>query len=50
MIKRILEKENLDLERIKNNIVQKKKEEKLNIFSNSHYIDLEKKTFMEING
>ena len=41
--KRILEKENLDLERIKNNIVQKKKEEKLNIFSNSHYIDLEKK-------
>ncbi len=48
--KRILEKENLDLERIKNNIVQKKKEEKLNIFSNSHYIDLEKKTFMEING
>ncbi len=48
--KRILKKENLDLDRIKKAIVKKKKEEKLDIFSNSHYIDLEKKTFIELNG
>ena len=47
--KRILKEKNLDVERIEKNIINKKKEEKLNIFSNSHYVNLEKKTFIEIN-
>ena len=46
--KRILNKNNIDLDRIKKNIINKKKQEKLNIFSNSHYLDLEKKTYIEI--
>ena len=46
--KRILRNENIDLDRIKKNIINKKKQEKLNIFSNSHYLDLEKKTYIEI--
>ena len=46
--KRILTNKNIDLERIKKNIINKKKQEKLNIFSNSHYLDLEKKTYIEI--
>ncbi len=46
--KRILNKKNIDLERIKINVINKKKQEKLNIFSNSHYLDLEKKTYIEI--
>tara|TARA_B100001564_G_C20525263_1_gene617066 strand:- start:4 stop:930 length:927 start_codon:yes stop_codon:yes gene_type:complete len=46
--KRILSKKNIDLDRIKKNIINKKKQEKLNIFSNSHYLDLEKKTYIEI--
>ena len=46
--KRILNKNNIDLDRIKKNIINKKKQEKLNIFSKSHYLDLEKKTYIEI--
>ncbi len=46
--KRILSKKNIDLDRIKKSIINKKKQEKLNIFSNSHYLDLEKKTYIEI--
>jgi hypothetical protein len=34
---------------IEKNVINNKKEEMLNIFSNSHYLDLEKKTYMEIN-
>ncbi len=47
--KKTTDKQNLDLEKIKKSIINKKKQEMLNIFSNSHYLDLEKKTFMEIN-
>ena len=46
--KRILNKKNINLDRIKKNVINKKKQEKLNIFSNSHYLDLEKKAFVEI--
>ena len=34
---------------IEKNIIKKKKEEKLNTFSNSHYVNLEKRTLIEIN-
>tara|TARA_A100001011_G_C14263861_1_gene823768 strand:+ start:870 stop:1802 length:933 start_codon:yes stop_codon:yes gene_type:complete len=47
--KRILNENNLDLARIEQNIINKEKEEKLNIFSNSHYVNLEKNTFIVIN-
>ena len=47
--KRILTAQELDLERIEKNIIKKKKEEKLNTFSNSHYVNLEKRTLIEIN-
>ena len=47
--KRISNKNNLNLEMIEKNVINNKKEEMLNIFSNSHYLDLEKKTYMEIN-
>ena len=30
-------------------IIRQKKEEKLNIFSDSHYLNLEKKAYVEIN-
>ena len=43
--KRITKSNNLDLVKIENNIIKKKKEEKLNVFSNSHYLNLEKLTF-----
>ena len=42
--KRTFIKNNLNLVKIKNNIITKKKEEKLSIFSNSHYLNLEKKS------
>ena len=47
--KRTFIKNNLNLVKIKNNIITKKKEEKLSIFSNSHYLNLEKKVYIEIN-
>ena len=47
--KRILKQDNLNLAKIEKDIINKKKEEKLNIFSDSHYLDLEKKFFVEIN-
>lgn len=47
--KRTFNKNDIDLDAIEKNIVNKRKEEKLNIFSNSHLLDLEKKTYVEIN-
>ena len=47
--KRILNAQDLDLKKIEKNIINKKKEEKLNTFSNSHYVNLEKRTLIEIN-
>tara|TARA_B100001057_G_scaffold447027_1_gene486153 strand:+ start:120 stop:1049 length:930 start_codon:yes stop_codon:yes gene_type:complete len=47
--KRTLNQKNLNLVEIENRIINKKKEEKLNIFSDSHYLDLEKKVYIEIN-
>ena len=41
--KRILNQNNLNLVEIENKIIRQKKEEKLNIFSDSHYLNLEKK-------
>ncbi len=48
--KRTLSQNNLDLMKIEESIIKKKKEEKLNIFSDSHYLDLEKKSYIQING
>ncbi len=47
--KRILNQSNLDLMEIETKIINQKKEEKLNIFSNSHYLNLEKKAYIEVN-
>ena len=47
--KRVNERKVSNTETLKDNIIRNKKEEKLNIFSNSHYLDLEKKTFIIIN-
>ena len=47
--KRILNQNNLDLVKIEKKIINQKKEEKLNIFSNSHYLNLEKKAYIEVN-
>lgn len=47
--KRVTNKNDLNLEKVKQNVINKKKEEMLNIFSNSHYLDVEKKTYIEIN-
>ena len=47
--KRILNQSNLDLVQIEKKIINRKKEEKLNIFSDSHYLNLEKKTYIEVN-
>ena len=47
--KRILNQSNLNLVEIEKKIINKKKEEKLNIFSDAHYLDLEKKTYIELN-
>ena len=46
--KRIINQNNLNLEEIEKKIIMKKKEEKLYIFSDSHYLNLEKKAFIEI--
>ena len=47
--KRILNQNNLNLVEIEKKIINKKKEEKLNIFSDAHLLDLEKKTYIEFN-
>ena len=47
--KRTLNQKNLNLVEIKKKIINQKKEEKLSIFSDSHYLDLEKKVYIEIN-
>ena len=46
--KRSINQNNLDIAKVEKNIIDRKKEEKLNIFSNSHYLDLEKKSYIEI--
>ncbi len=46
--KRFINQNNLDIAKVEKNIIDRKKEEKLNIFSNSHYLDLEKKSYIEI--
>ena len=48
--KRITNQKNINVKNIEQNVINKKKQEKLNIFSNSHFLDLEKKTYIEING
>ena len=47
--KRTININNQNFVKIEKNIINKKKEEKLNIFSDSHYLDLEKKLYIEIN-
>ena len=47
--KRILNQNNLKIAKIEKKIINQKKEEKLSIFSDSHYLDLEKKAYIEIN-
>ena len=47
--KRILNQNKLNIVEIEKNIIKTKKEEKLNVFSNSHYLNLEKKAYIEIN-
>ena len=47
--KRILNQSNLNFVEIEKKIIRQKKEEKLNIFSDSHYLNLEKKAYIEIN-
>ncbi len=47
--KRIFNQGNLDVVEIEKKIINRKKEEKLNIFSNSHYLNLEKKAYIEVN-
>jgi len=47
--KRTLNQNNINIAEIEKNIITRKKEEKLNIFSNSHYLGLEKKAYIEIN-
>lgn len=48
--KRITNKKDINVQLIEQNVINKKKQEKLNIFSNSHFLNLEKKTYIEING
>ena len=48
--KRITEKKDLNVKKYYTKCYKKKNKEKLNIFSNSHFLDLEKKTYIEING
>ena len=47
-IKKIKNNE-VDLEKIKKNIMDRKKEEKLNLFSRSHYSKIEKSTMVTYN-
>ena len=42
-----VEVKNLDLEKVKEKIIARKKEEKLELFSRSHYSDLENSTFIK---
>ena len=46
--KRTLNQKNMNIAKIEKDIIQRKKEEKLNIFSDSHYLDIEKKSYIEI--
>ncbi len=46
--KRTLNQKNMNIAKIERDIIQRKKEEKLNIFSDSHYLDIEKKSYIEI--
>lgn len=48
--KRVTDQKDINVQLVEQNVINKKKQEKLNIFSNSHFIDLEKKTYIEING
>ena len=48
--KRITNQKNINVKSIEQNVINKKKQEKLNIFSNSHLLDLEKKIYIELNG
>ena len=47
--RRVFNQSNLDVVEIEKKIINRKKEEKLNIFSNSHYLNLEKKAYIEVN-
>ena len=47
--KRTIKIDNQNFVKVEKNIINKKKEEKLSIFSDSHYLDLEKKLYIEIN-
>ena len=47
--KRTIKIDNQNFVKIEKNIINKKKEEKLSIFSDSHYLNLEKKLYIEIN-
>ena len=38
----------MNIVKIERDIIQRKKEEKLSIFSDSHYLDIEKKSYIEI--
>ena len=49
MIKRTFSQNNLNLVELEKKIITRKKEEKLTIFSDAHYLNLEKKTYVEIN-
>ena len=40
--KRVLNSKDFNIKKIEQNVINKKRTEKLNVFSNSHYIDLEK--------
>ncbi len=46
--KRTLNQNDMNIAKIEGDIIQRKKEEKLNIFSDSHYLDIEKKSYIEI--
>ena len=48
--KRVTNKKDINVQLIEQNVINNKKQEKLNIFSNSHFLNLEKKTYIEING
>tara|TARA_A100001011_G_scaffold47444_2_gene44879 strand:- start:2322 stop:3209 length:888 start_codon:yes stop_codon:yes gene_type:complete len=46
--KRTLNQNDMNIVKIERDIIKRKKEEKLNIFSDSHYLDIEKKSYIEI--
>ena len=46
--KRTLNQNNMNIAKIEKDIIKRKKEEKLSIFSDSHYLDIEKKSYIEI--